>query len=259
MAHCAWCVYEPCRAPLRWWQPPAYWQALHCASRQGTRSQGDAFPDCCPACLPRPAVSAPVRALQGPAALPQGIFGRGWGWIGVLRGALGLERGEELVQALRTSCRRVWGVLLAAGGCAWKGRGRERHAQPTTHMRWPFHPQRLCKIAPTDFHGSYAFACSCALLLPFPPSLPLALSSSVIVSHVHPTRPSSSWPASSLLRLPSSPCLSVSLCVYSPSLSVCPRVCGVGTQVGLIAARRTGRLTGGKATAAIAEKAKEKK
>jgi len=30
-------------------------------------------------------------------------------------------------------------------------------------------------------------------------------------------------------------------------------------QVGLIAARRTGRLTGGKATAAIAEKAKEKK
>jgi ribosomal protein L2 len=32
-----------------------------------------------------------------------------------------------------------------------------------------------------------------------------------------------------------------------------------GRKVGLIAARRTGRLTGGKATAAIAEKAKEKK
>jgi len=30
-------------------------------------------------------------------------------------------------------------------------------------------------------------------------------------------------------------------------------------QVGLIAARRTGRLRGGKATAALAEKAKEKK
>lgn len=36
--------------------------------------------------------------------------------------------------------------------------------------------------------------------------------------------------------------------------------CGVDcAQVGLIAARRTGRLTGGKATQAIADKAKEKK
>ena len=37
------------------------------------------------------------------------------------------------------------------------------------------------------------------------------------------------------------------------------RIVLVLMQVGLIAARRTGRLRGGKATAALAEKAKEKK
>jgi hypothetical protein len=36
-------------------------------------------------------------------------------------------------------------------------------------------------------------------------------------------------------------------------------VCNKHQQVGLIAARRTGRLTGGKAMGAIADKAKEKK
>merc|ERR1712216_981220 len=46
VACCPWCVYEPCRAPLRWWQPSAYRQALHRSPRQGPRSQGRSH--CCP-------------------------------------------------------------------------------------------------------------------------------------------------------------------------------------------------------------------
>jgi hypothetical protein len=78
------------------------------------------------------------------------------------------------------------------------------------------------------------------------------------------------WSISSLP--PISPfCLFLSLRVFlhpppsflrSPrpaSLSALSAVCNKHQQVGLIAARRTGRLTGGKAMGAIADKAKEKK
>jgi len=64
--------------------------------------------------------------------------------------------------------------------------------------------------------------------------------------------------SSNILLLPHPP-PSFLLSPRPASLSALSAMCNTHQQVGLIAARRTGRLTGGKAMGAIADKAKEKK
>ena len=102
----AWCVYEPCGAPLRWWQPPAYWQARNCPPRQGARSQGTALSRSPPpqSCLRRVLLSA----------CRSGLFYRGFRWASMRDG------NRSIVMRGKGSAEQS-DVLACGDGVQWAG------------------------------------------------------------------------------------------------------------------------------------------
>jgi large subunit ribosomal protein L8e len=134
VARCAWCVYEPCRAPLRWWQPPAYWQALYRAPRQGTRSQGDSPPPTPFPTRPRPRLLSCLGLLQM-YAHPRSA-GPGVAVLGVVlgKGAMGVVWQSGRDEVGLCVCTPTW--CRVAGGGLEVGEGRRETRSAEAAADW---------------------------------------------------------------------------------------------------------------------------
>ena len=157
----AWCGYEPCGAPPRWWKPPAYRPRLHSAGR------------CCPRAEGWPHCRQADRAAQGHSH--QGQEGRieAWGccslgellalWQVVLCWHVALMEGAWVV-----ACKA--GGLLCCLSCAvWlirqrSGLSHEAHTGGSVeHQTWTLHEQAGRHLKSTNMFVPIVSASAIAL------------------------------------------------------------------------------------------------